>query len=209
MIISVAAASLLALAGASVAAAQGGTAKPPKGSVSPWVVPTLPDPAFSVATATLHGFSDSGLITASSVSNAGCPTFTDPNTFGGTATINGIQITMPCNLIVQMPANTVTWATFVNGASASGSALPVNGLELRVEGNMVGTQHIAGLAYVSQSSTSTATGVVTSLNYTDGSMMVDSANGGSVKVQLNDPVVPGLLDSAGNPTGRFSAGHRR
>ena len=81
-----AAGSMLAV-GAGVAQAGGGTAKPPKGAVSPWVIPT-------------------------------------------------------CHLIVQMPANTLSWADFVNG-SATG-AVPNTGLELRAVGNMVGTRHIAG-----------------------------------------------------------------
>ncbi|MEP6814463.1 MAG: hypothetical protein ABI873_02795, partial [Marmoricola sp.] len=55
-------AALLALTGIGAASAQGGTAKPPPGAVSPWVVPTLPDPVFSVAVATLHGFDDTGIV---------------------------------------------------------------------------------------------------------------------------------------------------
>ena len=81
-----------------------------------------------------------------------------------------------------------------------------NGLELRAVGNMVGTRHIAGLAYASQQSANSGTGVITGFDYANGAMKIANANGGTVTVQINDPVVPGLTDSKGNPTGRFSAG---
>ena len=204
LVVLMAAASVIAL-GTGVAQGQGGTAKPPKNAVSPWVIPTLGDPAFSVAPASLHGFNDTGLLRNATVSNSDCPTFTDPATFGGTVTLNGVQITIPCNLIVQMPANTLPWAKFVNG-SGTASDVANNGLELRAVGNMVGTRHIAGLAYASQQSANSGTGVITGFDYANGAMKIANANGGTVTVQINDPVVPGLTDSKGNPTGRFSAG---
>ena len=182
----------------------GGTAKPPKGAVSPWVIPTLGDPPFSVATVNLHGFDDTGLIeSAGPLDGTGCSA--DPDTWGGTVTLNGIVFSIPCNLIVQMPANTLTWAQFVNGSDSAG-ALPVKGLELRVVGNMVGTRHIAGLAYASQQSVNVGTGTITGFDYTRGTMLVDNGSGATVRVQINDPVVDGLVDSNNNPTGRFSAG---
>jgi hypothetical protein len=197
-------AALAAITGIGAASAQGGTAKPPKGAVSPWVVPTLPDPTFTGVVAALHGFDDTGIVQNATV-GSGCPGVTNPNNFGGTVTMNGITITIPCNLIVQMPANTLRWADFVNGVGGS-APLPVKGLELRVVGNMVGSRHIGGLAYASQSSPATATGTITGFNYANGEMRVDDGSGSTVTVQINDPVVPGLTDSAGNPTGRFSAG---
>jgi hypothetical protein len=199
-----AAAGLIAI-GAGIAEAKGGTAKPPKGAVSPWVIPTLGDPAFSVAPASLHGFADVGLLRNATVGNNDCPTITDPATFGGTVTVNGVRITIPCNLIVQMPANTLPWAKFVRG-SGTGSDVANDGLELRVVGNMVGARHIAGLAFASQQAANSGTGVISGFDYANGAMKIANANGGSVTVQINDPVVAGLIDSKGNPTGRFSAG---
>src|SRR4029077_2482423 len=93
----------------------GGTATSPQGAVSPWSAPPLADPPFAVATANLHGFDDTGLIeSAGPLDGTGCSA--DPDTWGGTVTLNGIVFTIPCNLIVQMPANTLTWAQFVNGS---------------------------------------------------------------------------------------------
>jgi hypothetical protein len=182
----------------------GGTAKPPKGAVSPWVVPTLGDPPFSVATANLHGFDNTGLIeSVGPLDGTGCSA--DADTWGGTVTLNGIVFTIPCNLIVQMPANTLTWAQFVNGSDVPG-AVPLKGLELSLVGNIVGSRYIAGLAYASQQSVNVGTGTITGFDYSKGTMLVDNGQGSTVRVQINDPVVDGLTDSNGNPTGRFSAG---
>ena len=69
-------------------------------------------PAGSVPAADLHGFDDTGFLehaTVDTTSSCANP--------GGTAVINGQTITIPCNMIVQMPANTLTWSDVVNGAS--------------------------------------------------------------------------------------------
>jgi hypothetical protein len=164
-----AAAGLIATGGVGTALAKGGgggTAKPPKGIVSPWVVPTLATPAFSVPAAQLHGFDDTGLAHNATVDGSACPT-ADPADFGGAVTINGVVVTIPCNLIVQMPANTLSWADFVDGNGGS-APLGTDGLELRVVGNIVGTKHIAGLAFVSQQSANTGRGEITGIDYANG-----------------------------------------
>lgn len=200
-----AAAGLIATGGVGTALAKGGgTAKPPKGIVSPWVVPTLATPAFSVPAAQLHGFDDTGLARNVTVDGAACPA-ADPADFGGTVTINGVVITIPCNLIVQMPANTLSWADFVHGTGGS-APLGTDGLELRAVGNTVGTKHIAGLAFVSQQSANTGRGEITGIDYANGALKIADAAGGAVTVQLNDPKIPGLHDADGADTGRFSNG---
>jgi hypothetical protein len=42
--------------------------------------------------------------------NSLCPTVTDPRLMGGTVTLNGQVIIVPCNTILQMPAFALTWA---------------------------------------------------------------------------------------------------
>jgi hypothetical protein len=198
--IALAATSLVAVAGVGSAYAKGGggTAKPPKGAVSPWVIPTLPDPVLTGPAAQLHGFDDTGLIEAATADSCA-----PGSTAGGTVTINGAQIVIPSNLVVQMPANTLTWPDFVcpslSGSGPNGPA-PLTGLELRVVGNMVGTRHIAGLAFVSQLSTDVHSGIITGFDYANGIIDVADNNGGTDRVQLNDPKLPGTN------TGRFSAG---
>jgi hypothetical protein len=143
---------LASLSGAH-AFAQGGTAKPPPGAVAPFVTPTLPDPAvLGAPAAQIHGFEDTGLLQAITLApdNTMCPNTPNPtsgstNRLGGTLTINGGVITVPCNTVIQMPANTLTWADFVtSGPDPSlGSGYP--SFEVRVVGNVVGTRRIAGL----------------------------------------------------------------
>jgi hypothetical protein len=192
---------LVTTVGVGPADAKGGTAKPPRGAVAPWVVPTLPTPGFSVPADQLHGFDDTGLAqnATADTDNTNCPSITDPAAFGGTVTLNGVLITIPCNLVVQMPANTLTWAQFVAGTGGS-APLPTKDLELRAVGNIVGTRHIAGLAFISQQTLNGGRGVITALDYATGSLKVANAAGGTVKVQLNDPKIAAL------GTGRFSKG---
>ena len=110
------------------ASAQGGTAKPPPGAIAPFVTATLPDPVITVNPATIHGFDDTGFIQAATVdtTNANCPNTTDPHRFGGTLTLNNGPIVIPCNLVIQAPANTFTWADFINGPGLSlGTGYPM------------------------------------------------------------------------------------
>jgi hypothetical protein len=100
------------IVGAVAAYAKGGTAKPPPGALSPFVTPTLPDPAFTASPAAIHGFDETGFIQDATVSsdNSDCPDVAEDNRLGGTVTINNVRITVPCNMVVQMPANTIPFA---------------------------------------------------------------------------------------------------
>jgi len=189
-----------------MAFAQGGTAKPPPGAVAPFVTATLlPDPVTSILPGLIHGFDDTGFIKAATVdaTNANCPKTTDPKRFGGTLTLNGGPIVIPCNLVIQLPANTMTWADFVNGGPslALGSGYP--SFEMRAVGNMVGTRRIAGLLYASQQSLNTSTGVITGIDYATGNLKVDTGNAAKPAiVQINDP--NGRFGRKQTPDPRFS-----
>jgi hypothetical protein len=167
-----------------------------KGGVAPapglFTVSTLATPAFTATqAAALHGFDITGFLQNATVSssNAACPTVTDPTRWGGTANVNGINITIPCNMIIQMPANTFKWADMVHGGSdmtlIGGSPLP---FELNVVGNSVGGQNIAGLMYISQESLNGTTGVIQAIDYTTGNLKVNTGDPAHpVIVQINDP----------------------
>jgi hypothetical protein len=198
---------------AGAAEAKGGTAKPPQGAVAPFVTPTLADPAFAVDPALIHGFDVTGFIQDMKVNatNAGCPDETDPSRFGGSVTLNNQTITIPCNLIVQMPANTFTWADFVHGGDAGGD--PSFGdlslgqgypsFEVGVQGNVVDGRWIAGLAFVSQQSLNGGSGVIRSIDYTTGELHVDSGDPARpATVLINDP--KGRFGRPQSPDGRFS-----
>ena len=73
-------------------------------------------------------------------------------------TLNNVTVTVPCNTIIQMPANTLTWADFVNGDAAT-SPLNVTlktgafpSMEMHAIGNIVDGKRIAGLLFASQQS---------------------------------------------------------
>ncbi|MCX7078618.1 MAG: hypothetical protein NTV76_04600, partial [Pseudomonas sp.] len=106
----------LVLGGGGNAFAKGGlgTATPPAGAVAPFVTPTLPDPVFANPNA-IHQFDVIGFIQTMTLdtTNAGCPNTTNPGRYGGTVKVNRVTYTVPCNTVIQMPANTLTWAQFV------------------------------------------------------------------------------------------------
>jgi hypothetical protein len=172
----------------------GGTVKPPaKNLVAPVFVPTLSEPilpggaipqggtAFSVAPANVNGFDATGIIQNAVVNNDGC---------SGSVTVDGKSIVIPCGLIVQMPANTMSWATFVGGG--------VPPLEIGLVGNRVGGAYIAALAYISQQSLHGGSGVITNINYATGNITVDNVT----TLQINDPF--GRFGRVQSPDARFS-----
>jgi hypothetical protein len=198
---------LVFAAGAVVAYAKGGTAKPPtKGVVAANPVPTLPDPVFSVAPALIHGFDETGFIQDATVSadNSACPDVADKKYWGGSVTINNTKITVPCNLIVQMPANTLTWADVVNGGPSlalKDSAYP--SFEMRAVGNIVDGKHVAGLMFASQQSVNTGSGIIRNIDYASGRLHVETGDAANPAViEINDP--NGRFGRKQSPDPRFS-----
>src|SRR3954471_3366011 len=191
----------LLIGGAVVAYAKGGggTAKPPAGAVAPFVTPTLTDPAFTTAPADIHGFDETGFIQDATVSadNSACPDVSQANRLGGTVTINGIQIVVPCNMIVQMPANPMTWADTIHGGpSLALKDSPYPSFEIRVVGNIVAGKHMAGLMFASQQSVNAATGTISKIDYATGRIHVDTG----------DPANPAVIE-INDPNGRFGVKH--
>ena len=207
LVVPLATVSLLAAVPFGVSAfAQGGTAKPPSGAVAPFVTATLPDPSvLGAPAAQIHGFDDTGFIQAATVdaTNANCPNTTDAHRFGGTITLNHGVIVVPCNLTIQMPANTFTWADFVNGGPDLSLGKGYPSFEIRAVGNVVGARRIAGLLYLSQQSLNTSTGVITKIDYTTGNLSVDTGSSATPAiVQINDP--NGRFGRAQSPDPRLS-----
>ncbi|PSJ18557.1 hypothetical protein [Nitrosomonas supralitoralis] len=176
--------------------AKGGTAKPPRGAIAPFVVPTLPTPTPTGGTwAGIHGFDVTGFIT-------------DASDF--TITVNSTRIKIPDNMIVQMPANTLSW----DDVHAVGYYDAVNNItypslldhrfEAHVVGNIVNGEYIAGLIYISQSSAAVGSGFISEIDYSDGSIYVSAAQGVNEKVRLriNDPF--GRFGRVHSPDPRFS-----
>ncbi len=138
---------------------------------------------------------------------------TDPKRFGGTVTLNNVTMTVPCNTVIQMPANTLRWRAFVEGiANSAFPTLPVElrspgvyaSYEVHVIGNIVDAAQtrVAGLIFVSQSSVNSASGVIKRIDYGTGDIEVDNGDGTAAVVQINDP--NGRFGRAQSPDERFS-----
>jgi hypothetical protein len=160
--------------------------------VAPWITPTLPTPNFAVNPALIHGFDVTGFYQDATVStdNSACPNtpVSKPERFGGTVKINNTVITVPCNMVIQMPANTFRWADFVNGGPSLTLGNGSPSFEIQVVGNTVDGKNIAGLMYFSQESLNSGSGVIQEIDYSTGNIKVDTGDPANPSVlQINDP----------------------
>jgi hypothetical protein len=221
--------SALVAVGLGTAMAGGGTAKPGTGTIVPQLnvvippPPVVPQPAFTNL-ATTVGFDITGFIQSATVDTAGaiCVAAT-PSQSGGTLTVNGVTIVVPCNTTLQFPAATYTFADlFTDQPSAitldgtgSRAAVPPEqvlrfpSVEVSVVGNIVNGRYIAGLLKISQQSLNAGSGFVVSIEYdgngaSTGSLMIGPTPGGpaTVRVQINDPT--GKYTAGQSPDKRFS-----
>jgi hypothetical protein len=163
--------------------------------------------------ADLHQFDIVGYVQSATVDGSICPVGTPASNFGGMLQVNGLNIVVPCNSVIQMPANTLTWANFVNPPGPAPHPMPVTSLEVHVVGNMVGAanvpghvgpQHIAGLIFLSHELANSGDGIITSIDYATGNIHVGSKVGAPDQaiVQINDPTAK--YGRAQSPDDRFS-----
>ncbi|MFL5311050.1 MAG: hypothetical protein ACJ79H_11415 [Myxococcales bacterium] len=68
-------------------------------------------------------FDTLGFIQSAAIDRTLCPSVSDPLLWGGTMMINGIKMIVPCNTILQMPANTITWAQLFPETDANGNVV--------------------------------------------------------------------------------------
>jgi len=150
----------------------------------------------------------------------------DPRLAGGTLKVNDIQVIVPCNTILQMPAATLTWQELFSLAprdiglplddmgipTQTGLALtdtvkspvltPYNGplpsYEVHVQGNLVEGKYIAGLIFISQQSLNLGQGTITAIDYVNGELLVATSKGPT-------PVVARVRIN--DPIGRFGPSH--
>jgi hypothetical protein len=169
----------------------GGTVKPPaKNLVAPVFVPSLANPTpFGT---NITGFDATGIVQDAKVDHDNLDGHVDG--CSGSATIDSKSIIIPCGLIVQMPANTLTWAAY---AEPDPSGV-VKGLEISVVGNVVNGRYIAALAFISQQSLHGGSGKITDIDYDKGEIVID----GVTTLQINDP--NGRFGRAQSPDPRFS-----
>jgi hypothetical protein len=166
---------------------------------------------------TTFGFDLTGFIQDATVDAPGAPGCKSP---GGTVRINGLTVKVPCNTILQFPANTLSWAEMFTTAPAArlqlGTMTPADAptatftypsTEISIAGNVVGGVPIAGLITVSQQSLNTGSGYIVAIDYAGGAMTLDNARTGPgvLRVEINDPKITNRLDIAFG-RGRYTAG---
>jgi len=192
------------LFGPQIAAFAGvGTAVPPRPlQPAPFNTVNLPTPKFSVDPVDIHGFDIIGFVQQTSVSGAACPG-TDAHNFGGTLRINNTDITIPCNLVIQMPANTFTWADFISSGPPINLGTGHPSFEVQVQGNIVGGKYIAALAFLSQNLVNSHSGILKKIDYATGNLEVSTSDPTvNTIVQINDPL--GRYGRKQSPDLRFS-----
>ena len=133
-----------------------------------------------------------------------------PSLRGGTITVNGQIIIVPCNTILQMPATSMTFEELFSLAPAgttpgttglalsdvlptqSGRNAALPSVEVRVEGNVISGQYVAGLIFVSQQSLNVNRGMVNYIDYANGVIHVGGvpnvASPTDTRIRVNDPV---------------------
>jgi hypothetical protein len=162
-------------------------------------------------------------------------TYIDRRLWGGRVTVNGVDIIIPCNTILQMPATTLTWAElFDPSLTPVGTAPGTSGLtlddknmmpdslalpayEIHIQGNIVNdsvtgdNQHIAGLVFISQQSLNVGQGYIKSIDYTTGELCVSSglpANGLEGQSTANPQcLAPNARVRLNDAIGRFGLKH--
>ncbi|MDP4300393.1 hypothetical protein [Leptothrix discophora] len=195
-------------------------AKAPPGVFPP--APVAAAPAVPLQFDIVGFIQEASLDTASTICNASHPLLR-----GGLLKVNGREIVVPCNTILQMPATSLTWAELFDPslvdasggtsgtpvtrlaladaitAPVTGSAYPYNGVlpsyEVRVQGNVVKGRYIAGLIFISQQSLNAGFGVINCIDYANGELHV----GGAAGVCASSDTRVRIND----PVGRFGQSH--
>jgi hypothetical protein len=153
----------------------------------------------------ITSFDITGFAAKSSVSGSG-------PLAGGSVTINGIDITIPANTVVQFPATDMGWGelfgnnpagnTSQSGLGLSESRLSPGSFEFHVQGNIVNGQYIAGLVFIAQDLANQGQGFIEQIDYANGELLVNDGAGNVAHVQLNDPL--GRFSKGLSPDARFT-----
>lgn len=158
---------------------------------------------------TVSPFDMTGLLQAATLDGPG-------SLAGGTLTVNGQVVTVPANMLVQLPATFLTWPELFRlapapyGPTQTGLALadapaPLGAYEVHVQGNRVGDQYVAGLITFSQLLLAQGQGFVNYVDYGRGELRVGGILGVATsgqRVRLNDPI--GRFGPAWSPDVRFT-----
>jgi hypothetical protein len=116
---------------------------------------------------------------------------------GAVMRVNGIDVTIPKNSVVLLPAALLTpYEIFVtqnpNANGASGLAVqdsppPRRPFEASLTGNIVDGKYVAGLVTIFEEMANNGEGVIAAIDYATGDITVGVAPNNTVRLKLNDP----------------------
>lgn len=118
---------------------------------------------------------------------------------GATMTVRGIPVTLPRSLLVILPGQYLTAQDLFRGPrggavqARSGLALadvppPRVPFEAELQGNIVGTRYIAGVARISQGALHAGNGFIQAIDAATGELRIGALGGvAGARVRLNDP----------------------
>src|SRR6202012_2392573 len=91
-----------------------------------------------------------------------------------------------------------------SGATFGGGTFLYPSTEITINGNIVGTRHIAGLVFIAQQSLNAGVGFITGFDYANGVILVGSSACGpaQVRFQIND--LNGRFSKGQSPDARFN-----
>src|SRR3954469_17304056 len=124
---------------------------------------------------------------------------------GRTVTVNGTNIIVPRNTLLQMPAFALTWQEVFtmapepwrtagqSGLAKADTPAPLTTYEIRIQGNRVvkngDEQYIAGLMFIAQQSLNNGAGIINYIDYEKGELRVGGKvgdAGSGARVVIND-----------------------
>jgi hypothetical protein len=133
---------------------------------------------------------------------------------GGNITVNGINVLIPANLVITLPAGYMTVGQLFSASPVAGqSALaladvppPIAAYEVSIAGNIVNGVYTAGLVGIAQQSLNVGAGIIKAIDNTTGTLCVGSTAGACLptdaRVVINDPT--GRYGQANGVGGKLS-----
>ena len=138
--------------------------------------------------------------------NSACPTRATRTASAARVTLNGIPIQVPCNMVIQLPASTMTWAEFVRGgpdASAEDHSPFFPRWRSGWSATSSPARPIAPASCSPRSSRPTWVSADRQIDYDTGNLLIDTGDPAHpAVVQINDP--KGRFGRAQSPDARFS-----
>lgn len=171
-----------------------------------WTLLTVPCAALAAATTPFTLIGPIEKFKLDKPADSACGASVDSALISARMTVHGVEVVLPCNLIIQMPATYLTPADvvalnpnhtpLVSGLALDDAIKPLAAFEATIVGNIVTDSagkatYVAGLVYISQHSLATGAGYITDINLANREMRVGANPGVAMspqdaRVRIND-----------------------